>query len=105
TRNFREFIVTVSNLIELRDRTVASHSSTVAAISREMARTLGLTAEETQHIAIAAQLHDIGKIGLSDAALPKGIGALTPEEAAEYRRHPVRGQAAIDSNEIFTEAG
>ena len=105
TRNFRDFTVTISNLIELRDRTVASHSNTVAAISREIARALGLTPEETQHIAIAAQLHDIGKIGLSDTALPKSVEALTPEEMTEYKRHPVRGQAAIDSNEVFTEAG
>jgi len=105
TRNFRDFTVTVSNLIELRDRTVASHSTTVAAVSQEIARSLGLTAEETQNIAIAAQLHDIGKIGLSDRALPKDYDALTPEEAIEYRRHPVRGQAAIDSNEVFSEAG
>jgi response regulator RpfG family c-di-GMP phosphodiesterase len=105
TRNLRSFTVTVSNLIELRDKTVASHSVTVAAISREMARFLGLTAEETENITIAAQLHDIGKIGLSDAALPKRFEALTLDEAAEYRRHPVRGQAAIDSNEVISEAG
>ena len=105
TRNLRSFTVTVSNLIELRDKTVASHSVTVAAISREMARFLGLTAEETENIAIAAQFHDIGKIGLSDAALSKRFEALTLDEAAEYRRHPVRGQAAIDSNEVISEAG
>ena len=84
TRNFRDFTVTISNLIELRDRTVASHSNTVAAISREIARALGLTTEETHNIAIAAQLHDIGKIGLSDTALPKSVEALTPEEMTEY---------------------
>jgi len=105
TRNLRNFTVTVSNLIELRDRTVASHSTLVAAISREIAQGLELTAEEIENIAIAAQLHDIGKIGLSDGALPKDYGALTPDETVEYRRHPVRGQAAIDSNEVFSEAG
>ncbi len=103
-RNFRDFTITISNLIELRDRSVGSHSNNVATISREIAITLGLPAEETEHIAIAAQLHDIGKIGISDGTLAKDAQALTPEEEADYRKHPVRGQAAIDSNKVFTKA-
>ena len=46
TRNFREFTVTISNLIELRDKSVANHSNNVAVISREIAETLGLSGTE-----------------------------------------------------------
>ena len=41
-RSFRDFTITISNLIELRNREVGSHSNTVAKISSEMAKELGL---------------------------------------------------------------
>ncbi len=105
TRNFREFTVTISNLIELRDKSVANHSNNVAVISREIAETLGLSGTEVENIAIAAQLHDIGKIGINDIVLLKPIESLAPYEMHEYCKHPIRGQAALDSNEVFREAG
>jgi response regulator RpfG family c-di-GMP phosphodiesterase len=104
-RNFREFTITISNLIELRDKSVANHSNNVAVISREITGTLGLSGNEVQNIAIAAQLHDIGKIGINDIVLLKTVESLAPYEMHEYRKHPVRGQAALDSNEVFREAG
>jgi response regulator RpfG family c-di-GMP phosphodiesterase len=103
-RNFREFIVTISNLMELRDNRMASHSNSVALVSAEMARKMGLEAKDVRNIAIAAQLHDIGKIGIPDAILLKEVDSLTSFETAEYRKHPVRGQASIDSCEILSEA-
>jgi response regulator RpfG family c-di-GMP phosphodiesterase len=104
-RNFRQFTVTMSNLIEQRDGAMANHSNVVAILSREIATGMGLSEAEVEDIAIAAQLHDIGKIGLSDLALRRPFEELDPEEVAEYRKHPVRGQAAVDSNEVFTKAG
>ena len=41
-----------------------------------------------------APLHDIGKVGIPDAVLNKP-GKLTPEEAAEMRRHPELGREVI----------
>jgi response regulator RpfG family c-di-GMP phosphodiesterase len=102
-RNFRDFTITIANLIELRDKTVANHSNEVAAISKEIAKRLGLSAEEIGNVAVAGQLHDIGKIGISDEILLKGIEALAPYEMHEYMKHPIRGQAAMDSNEALRE--
>lgn len=104
-RSFRDFTITISNLIELRNREVGSHSNTVAKISREMAKELGLSEEETESLALAAQLHDIGKVGIVDAILMKNIDQLTGSELTEYRKHPVRGQAVIDSNDALRGAG
>ncbi len=105
TKNFREFTVTISNLIELRDKSVANHSNNVAVISREIAEAVDLSGTEVENIAIAAQLHDIGKIGINDIVLLKPVESLAPYEMHEYCKHPVRGQAALDANEVFREAG
>lgn len=96
-RDFRRFMITMSNLIELRDPNIASHSNNVAAISVEIARKLHVPDNDVQNIAIAAQLHDIGKIGIPDSILVKDITSLAPFEAALYQNHPILGQSAIDT--------
>jgi HD-GYP domain-containing protein (c-di-GMP phosphodiesterase class II) len=102
---FRDFTITISNLIELRDKTVASHSNNVAMLSVGLAKKIGLNDEETETVAVAAQLHDIGKIGISDAVLLKDVENLAPYEMEEYKTHPIRGQAVLASNDILRDAG
>ena len=53
-KNFRDFIVTISSLIELRNTNIINHSNNVAAVAREMARQMGLAYEDVEDIAIAA---------------------------------------------------
>jgi putative two-component system response regulator len=57
-----------------------------------------LTPEKIDQIASLAPLHDIGKVGISDRLLKKP-GALTDDELAEMRRHPVYGRDAIANAE------
>ncbi|MCL4457062.1 MAG: response regulator [Nitrospirae bacterium] len=104
-RNLKEFITAFSNLIELRDKTVRSHSNTVAALSGGIALKLGLSESEIENIIVAAQLHDVGKIGIPDIVLIKDADELTSDEMEEYIKHPVRGQAAVDPVEELREAG
>lgn len=104
-RNIKDFISSFSNLIELRDKSVSSHSNSVAAISKEMSIKMGMNSSEIETITIAAQLHDIGKIGIADVVLLKTPAEMSPDEIAEYKKHPVRGQAAIDSIEDLRGAG
>jgi response regulator RpfG family c-di-GMP phosphodiesterase len=105
SQNFQDFTVTISNLMEMRDRSAGNHSNAVRKIAEGIAEELGLPEEEKKDILAAAQLHDIGKIGLSDVVLWKGFEEFTEGEMAEYRKHPVRGQVALDSNEVFTRIG
>lgn len=68
----------------------ADHGRRVGSLTRSIADTLGLDKERIRRLEIAAVLHDIGKTNL-DAnvlALPR---ALTPEEIAHVRRHPLIG--------------
>jgi putative nucleotidyltransferase with HDIG domain len=104
-KNLHDILASMSGLIELRNQTVHSHSHNVAALATTIARSMGLDEAATETISTAALLHDIGKIGESDLAMTKTVPELSPEEMAEYRKHPVRGQAVIDCIEDLRETG
>jgi response regulator RpfG family c-di-GMP phosphodiesterase len=105
TKNLNDILASMSGLIELRDHTVHSHSHNIALLSTMIARNMGLDESVIETISTAALLHDIGKIGESDLAMTKTVAELTPAELAEYRKHPVRGQAVIDCIEDLREPG
>jgi HD-GYP domain-containing protein (c-di-GMP phosphodiesterase class II) len=52
-------------------------------------------ARGADHLRIAAMLHDIGKLGISDAILKKPA-RLTPEEMAQVRQHVILGIKLFD---------
>ena len=49
-----------------------------------------------ENLALASSLHDIGKVGISDAVLLKR-GSLTPEERAEIEEHTLIGDACLEA--------
>ncbi len=104
-KNFKSTISAFSSLIELRSRLESGHSKNVAEVSVGVARAMGLPAEEVERIAVASLLHDIGKIGFSDVMLQLPPEKMSEDELEEYRRHPVRSQAAIDHIDNLREAG
>jgi putative nucleotidyltransferase with HDIG domain len=76
--------------VDAKDPYTRGHSERVAAVSRTVARKLGLP-EEVQHkVWIGALLHDVGKIGVEDRILRKS-GVLTPEEYEQMKLHTVMG--------------
>ena len=94
-----------SNLIDLRDNTVCNHSSNVASFSTAIAERISLAENEIKTISVAAQLHDIGKMGIPDIVLLKDPAILTPDEMVEYKKHPILGQSAVDAVEGLRDAG
>ena len=58
------------------------------------ARELGVSPEELDEVARAAELHDIGKIAIPDVILNKPA-ALTPEEWGFMRRHTIIGERIL----------
>ena len=76
--------------LDARDPYTAGHSERVSAISVAIGRELGLPAEELDILRLGALLHDIGKIGISDAVLRKPDG-LTPQEFELIKEHPALG--------------
>ncbi|MDO9557957.1 MAG: HD domain-containing protein [Coriobacteriia bacterium] len=80
----------LATAVDAKDTYTRGHSDGVAKFALVIAESMGLSAE--QHIALkmAAYLHDIGKIGISEEILLKP-GKLTDEEMAQMRHHPLIG--------------
>lgn len=87
---FTETVTALMNAVEARDQYTNGHSKRVAAISTEIAKKMGLSIWEIEKIHVAAMLHDVGKIGISDTILQKP-GKLTEEEFAIIKSHPEIG--------------
>ena len=60
----------------------------------------GLTPQDIEMIGMAATLHDIGKLGISDAILNKP-GPLNAEEMAIMRTHTVIGESLLKGMELY----
>ena len=69
-----------------RDSGTLMHSDRVVRLSAEMGSHLKLSAQDLDVLAMGAQFHDVGKIGIPDEILRKR-GKLTPEEFAIMKTH------------------
>jgi response regulator RpfG family c-di-GMP phosphodiesterase len=104
-RNYRNVLAAFSCLQELHDQNAEKHCGNVADLSVAVARLSGMSEEKVEEIRVAALLHDIGEIGVSDNLLHGDESGMTEAEVREYRTHPVRGQAVVDSVEDLRPAG
>jgi putative nucleotidyltransferase with HDIG domain len=93
-------ITALAAAIDARDPYTRGHSEQVARYAVHLAAALGQTPEQIEQVRYAALLHDIGKIGISDAILLKP-GPLSDAEYAAMKQHPqigaeiVQGVAAL----------
>ncbi len=76
--------------IEWKDAYTLGHVRRVATFSVMMGKELGLSTLEMRSLALGAQMHDVGKIGVPDRILTKA-GSLTDEEFGIIREHVERG--------------
>lgn len=88
--SFSNIIELLVSLIEIRDKYTSGHSSNVKDISILISNELGLNEKEISEISFAANLHDVGKIGISESILNKPA-RLTNKEFEDIKRHPVQG--------------
>lgn len=89
-------INTLTNFIDAKDQYTKGHSARVAAYAREIAKRLHFTDDKLQNLYYVALLHDVGKIGISDAILNKA-GSLTPEERKIIQSHTTMGGEMLKS--------
>ncbi len=97
-----EFATAVRNMIGARDKYTGEHSVRVSSYSYMFAKELKLSLEEVNLIELAANFHDIGKIGISDSVLLKP-GKLTDEEYTAIKLHPVIGENILSTSETFKD--
>lgn len=81
--------------IEARDPYTSGHSKRVSENSRVIARALGLPPKQVERIAIAALLHDVGKIHEVFAPILQKPSRLTDEEMAIMKTHPIKSAELV----------
>jgi len=79
-----------------KDRYTRQHSEDVMEFSLMIAKELGIGQKERDTIAVAAILHDIGKIGVPDSILRKP-GALSDDEFEAIKQHPQMGAIIVSA--------
>jgi len=81
-----ELLQTLAGVSDLRDPFVVGHSQHVSRYAVLIAKEMGLEETQVERLRKAGLLHDIGKLGVSEAILQKP-GRLTEEEYAAIKAH------------------
>jgi putative nucleotidyltransferase with HDIG domain len=76
--------------VEAKDPYTRWHSTNVAKYAVAIARDLGMSPTQLEEMHIAAILHDVGKIGISELIISKPA-RLSPEEFDIMKEHPSHG--------------
>ena len=102
----KELIYTLSEVVEGYSRETAVHINRVGAVSTLIGKQLGMSEAELDMLAIAAPMHDIGKIGTPDSILKKP-GKLTEEEYDIMKKHAEYGWRIFKNSkrEMMSAAG
>lgn len=84
----------LTSLIDLKDKYTEGHSRRVRDLAYTFTRYLHLDQNQCDEIALGAELHDIGKIGVLDSILNKS-GPLEDFEYDSIKSHPEKGANAL----------
>jgi len=87
-------IRSLAEALEAKDVYTRGHSQRVMELSLIIVEKLQMDETRTEKIGLAAELHDIGKIGVRDAVLHKP-GSLSPEEYQHVLSHVVIGEKIL----------
>ncbi|WP_409439263.1 HD domain-containing phosphohydrolase [Psychromonas sp. GE-S-Ul-11] len=94
----KETILKLAKAGEYRDEETGNHVIRMAKYSKEIACEMGLTEAECSDLEHAAQMHDIGKIGIPDNILLKP-GKFEPDEWATMQTHATIGFEILSGSE------
>jgi HD-GYP domain-containing protein (c-di-GMP phosphodiesterase class II) len=91
-----------AGVIDAKSPWTRHHSDRACAIATGIAGVLGLEAAAVRDLRRAAQLHDIGKLAISNRILDRP-GRLTDEEYANVRQHPLVTRRILERVPGFSE--
>ena len=96
TRSQIQIFSCLGNIAESCDRAPGNHVARVGFYSVSIAQKYGWPARLVSQLALAAPLHDIGKVGVPDKIIQKR-GELQEDEEIVFRRHCILGKQILQS--------
>ncbi len=93
-----EIIYKMGEIGESRNKETGNHVRRVAEYAKLLAHKAGLNEEESELIAMASPMHDIGKVAIPDAVLLKP-GKLNDDEWTIMRSHAIIGANVLAGSE------
>jgi putative two-component system response regulator len=90
----KEMIQRLTSMAEFRDSDTGTHTARIGLYSNKIAEALNMSMDFIDNISFAAQMHDIGKIGIPDNILLKP-GPLTIEEFDIMKTHTLIGEQVL----------
>lgn len=98
--NRNQIINTLLAALAERDYFAEGHAQRLSRLCLAMGGKLGLTPQQLNNLALLAQVHDLGKVGIPDRVLYKK-GPLTEDEWEIMRLHPEKGyRIALSSPDL-----
>lgn len=94
TENTKNLIITLSNIIEAKDKYTDGHARRVGLISRKIGERLNLEEDKLNFLETAGVIHDIGKVGVPESILNKP-GRLTTQEFDVIKKHSEIGETIL----------
>lgn len=92
--NYLDFFKVLIYILESKETYTNGHSERVASYAELIVQDLNLSQKEKEDLQIAALLHDIGKIGISNRLLKKV--SLNQNDWLYIRQHPVKGVYLVE---------
>lgn len=99
TLHYGQLLDAIAALAEARDPYTAGHQRRVASLAIAIARALNLPPHRIDGLALAARIHDVGKMGIPADILTKS-GRLTDTEYAMVREHAKIGYDVLKGIEF-----
>jgi PAS domain S-box-containing protein len=93
----QETVDRFATAIKLHDSSTGDHVNRMANVASLLGDRLELDPERVRLLRIAAPMHDVGKIAITDRILRKP-GALTADERTEMQRHTVIGHEILSGS-------
>lgn len=91
-----------SHIIDAKSKFTMMHSSELTKLMGRMAKFYNIKGDEFWKLMIASDLHDLGKLGISNTILDKP-GSLTDEEFSKIKEHPVTAKENLEQVQGFSE--
>jgi HD-GYP domain-containing protein (c-di-GMP phosphodiesterase class II) len=99
---FTSIISTLVSAVEMRDPRLKGSSKRVSRFAKAVAQALNLPHEENNSVALAALLHNIGRLSISEADIILSQSAQTREATLEYKQ-AVRSEELLGNIEGLRE--